>query len=81
MVYCIMKEFFMMGVLCLLNPMTGQEHCAMLHENPILFYEKNDCIVAADKKVNEMAVEMTEKGFQITKIFMNCVVDKNKQNT
>ena len=76
-----MKEFFMMGVLCLINPMTGQEHCAMLHEEPILYYEKKVCIVEANKKVNEIAVQMTEKGFYVTRIFMNCVVDKNKQNT
>jgi hypothetical protein len=24
---------------------------------------------------------MTEKGFYVTKIFMNCIVDKYKQNT
>ena len=76
-----MKEFFMMGVLCLINPLNGQEHCAMLHEDPIMFYEKKVCIVAADKKVNEIAVQMTKKGFYVSKIFMNCVVDKNKQNT
>jgi hypothetical protein len=76
-----MKEFFMMGVLCLINPITGKEHCAMLHEDPIIFYEKQTCIITADKKVNEIAVEMTEKGFYVTKIFMNCIVDKYKQNT
>ena len=76
-----MKEFFMMGVLCLLNPINGEEHCAMLHEDPIMYYEKKECKIAADQKVNKIAVEMTEKGFTITKIFMNCVVDKNKQNT
>jgi len=76
-----MKEFFMMGVLCLINPMTGHEHCAMLHEDPIVFYQQNVCKVEAVKKVNKIAVEMNEKGFQITKIFMNCVVDKDKQNT
>ena len=70
-----------MGVLCLLNPINGEEHCAMLHEDPIMYYEKKECKVAADQKVNKIAVEMTEKGFTITKIFMNCVVDKNKQNT
>ena len=46
-----------------------------------MFYEKKECIVAADKKVNKIAVEMNEKGFQISKIFMNCVVDKDKKNT
>jgi len=76
-----MKEFFMMGVLCLINPMTGHEHCAMLHEDPIVFYQQNVCKVEAVKKVNKIAVEMNEKGFQISKIFMNCVVDKEKKNT
>ena len=76
-----MKEFFMMGVLCLINPMTGHEHCAMLHEDPIVFYQQNVCKVEAVKKVNKIAVQMTERGFYVTRIFMNCVVDKDKQNT
>ena len=76
-----MKEFFMMGMLCLINPMSGQEHCAMLHEDPIMFYREEVCKVEASKKVNEIAVQMTERGFYVTRIFMNCVVDKNRQNT
>ena len=76
-----MKEFFMMGMLCLINPMTGQEQCAFIHEDPIMYYSEPVCKQEAVKKVNEMAVNLTSKGFEISKIFMNCLVDKNKLNT
>lgn len=76
-----MKEFFMMGMLCLINPMTGQEQCALIHEDPIMYYSKSVCKQEAVKKVNEMRVNLTSNGFEISKIFMNCLVDKNKLNT
>jgi|TARA_Y100000289_G_C3906727_1_gene142354 hypothetical protein len=76
-----MKTFFMIGMLCLLNPLTGQEQCAYIHENPINFYAEEKCKDEAVKKVNEIATNMTSKGFFITQIYMNCVVDKNKLNT
>ena len=47
-----MKEFFMMGMLCLINPMTGQEQCALIHEDPIMYYSKSVCKQEAVKKVN-----------------------------
>tara|TARA_R100001509_G_scaffold99600_1_gene58230 strand:- start:1541 stop:1771 length:231 start_codon:yes stop_codon:yes gene_type:complete len=76
-----MKEFFMMGMLCLINPMTGQEHCAFIHEDPIIYYPKNICEEKVVKKVNEMGVNLTKKGFEITELYMNCLVDKNRLNT
>ena len=76
-----MKEFFMMGMLCLINPVTGQEQCAFIHEDPILFYTEEICNVEAVKKVNEMGVNLTARGFKITELYMNCLVDKNRLNT
>ena len=71
----------MMGMLCLINPVTGQEQCAFIHEDPILFYTEEICNVEAVKKVNEMGVNLTARGFTITELYMNCLVDKNRLNT
>ena len=76
-----MKEFFMMGMLCLINPMTGQEQCAFIHEDPIMHYPESVCKEKAVKKVNEMGVNLTSKGFEISQLYMNCLVDKNRLNT
>ena len=76
-----MKEFFMMGMLCLINPVTSHEQCAFIHENPIMFYTEEVCHVEAVKKVNEMGVNLTARGFEITQLYMNCLVDKNRLNT
>jgi len=76
-----MKEFFMMGMLCLINPMTGQEQCAFIHEDPIMHYPENVCKQKAVEKVNEMGVNLTSKGFKISQLYMNCLVDKNRLNT
>ncbi len=76
-----MKEFFMMGMLCLINPMTGQEQCAFIHENPIKYYPKSVCEQKAVEKVNEMGVNLTSNGFKISKLYMNCIVDSSKLNT
>ena len=70
-----------MGMLCLINPVTGQEQCAFIHEDPILFYTEEICNVEAVKKVNEMGVNLTARGFTITELYMNCLVDKNRLNT
>ena len=71
----------MMGMLCLINPMTGQEQCAFIHEDPIRYYSESVCKQEAVKKVNEMGVNLTARGFEITQLYMNCLVDKNRLNT
>jgi len=76
-----MKEFFMFGLLCLINPISGQEECLYIKENPTIYYEEKICKVEAVKKVNEMGSNLTSQGFQISIFFINCLVDKNKQNT
>tara|TARA_Y100001970_G_C13510516_1_gene498080 strand:+ start:137 stop:367 length:231 start_codon:yes stop_codon:yes gene_type:complete len=76
-----MKEFFMMGMLCLINPFTGQELCTFIHEDPIMYYPKEVCEKKAVEKVNEMGVNLTERGFEISELYMNCLVDKNRLNT
>ena len=76
-----MKEFFMMGMLCLINPLTGLEQCAFIHEDPIMYYSKSVCEQKALEKVNKMAVNLTSEGFKISKLYMNCLVDKNRLNT
>ncbi len=76
-----MKEFFMFGLLCLINPMTGQQECLYIRENPIIYYEEKSCKEEAVKKVNEMGHNLTNQGFQISLFFINCLVDKSKLNT
>lgn len=76
-----MKEFFMMGVLCMINPVTSMNQCMYIHEDPIIYYSEEDCKTAAVKKVNEMGTNLTSEGIQITQLKMNCIVDKSKQNT
>ena len=76
-----MKEFFMMGMLCLINPLTGQEQCAFIHEDPIMYYPEKVCEEKAVEKVNEMGVNLTERGFEISQLYMKCLVDKNRLNT
>ena len=70
-----------MGMLCLINPINGQEHCAVIHEDPIMFYPKTICEEKAVEKVNEMGVNLTAKGFNISQLYMNCIVDNNRLNT
>ena len=76
-----MKEFFMMGVLCMINPVTSMNQCMVIHEDPIIFYLEKDCKTAAVKKVNEMGTNLTSQGIKISMFYINCVVDKNKLNT
>jgi len=76
-----MKEFFMMGILCLVNPVTSMNQCMYVHENPIKYYTEEDCKIATVKKVNEMGTNLTSQGFIISQLSIQCVVDKSKLNT
>jgi len=76
-----MKEFFLFGILCTINPMTGVEHCAYINEDPIVYYYEKTCKDVAVKKVNEIGVNLTEVGVKITQLKMACIVDKSKVNT
>jgi|9_EtaG_2_1085328.scaffolds.fasta_scaffold49608_4 hypothetical protein len=76
-----MKEFFMMGVLCLINPVTSMDQCMYVHENPIIYYTEEDCKIESVKKVNEMGTNLTSQGFVISQLSITCVVDKSKLNT
>ena len=78
---CVMKEFFMMGVLCVINPVTSMNQCMYIHEDPIIYYTEEDCKIAAVKKVNEMGTNLTSQGFNISQLSIKCVVDKSKLNT
>ncbi len=71
----------MLGLLCLINPMTGQQECLYIREEPIIYYEHNVCREEAVKKVNEMGTNLTSQGIKISMFYINCVVDKNKLNT
>jgi hypothetical protein len=76
-----MKEFFLFGILCVLESFSGIEKCAYIHEDPIKYYDEKTCMDLAYKKVNEMGTNLTSEGIQITQLKMNCIVDKSKQNT
>ena len=76
-----MKEFFMMGILCVINPMTTITQCMVIHEDPIIYYTEDDCKTAAVKKVNEMGTNLTSQGINISQLSIRCVVDKSKLNT
>lgn len=76
-----MKEYFMMGLLCIINPLTGQENCAYIHEDPIKYYSKEVCREEAVKKVNEMGANLTSEGIHISYFLINCIVDKKQKNT
>jgi hypothetical protein len=75
------KEFFVIGWICIFNPVLGQDHCAFMTEQPVKFYRQDECEVAALKKVNEIGVELTKQGLVISRLQMWCTVDKTKLNT
>jgi len=70
----------MIGILCISS--FTEPDCIFFNENPIKNYSSfESCQKEAVKKVNEMGVNLTSKGFQISKLYMNCLVDKNRLNT
>ena len=76
-----MKEFFLFGILCTINPMTGVEQCAYINEDPIIYYDEKTCKDLAVKKVKEIGVNLTEVGVKITQLKMACIVDNSNVNT
>jgi hypothetical protein len=76
-----MKEFFMMGVLCLVNPVTNMQQCMYIHEDPIKYYTEEQCKAEAIKKVNEMGTNLTSQGMIIAQLNIRCVVDNKRLNT
>jgi|TARA_R100000084_G_C4589574_1_gene117764 hypothetical protein len=76
-----MSEFFLMGVLCLIDPFTGTQHCAYINEDPIVFYSQEQCNKRKDEKATEIAVNLTSRGFTISYLNVTCIVDKKKKNT
>ena len=76
-----MKEFFMIGILCVLEPFSDTERCAYINEDPIKYYDEKTCVDLTYKKINEMGTNLTSEGIQITQLKMTCIVDKSKQNT
>jgi hypothetical protein len=76
-----MKEFFLFGILCTINPMTGVEQCAYINEAPIVYYYEKTCNDLAVKKVNEIGINLTKSGVKISQLRMTCIVDNSKVNT
>ena len=76
-----MKEFFLIGLLCLVDPFTGTNHCAYINEDPIVLYTEEQCATRKHEKANEIAVNLTSRGFNISYLDVSCIVDKNKKNT
>jgi hypothetical protein len=76
-----MKEFFLFGILCTINPMTGVEQCAYINEDPIIYYYEKTCNDLAVKKVNEIGINLTKSGVKISQLRMTCIVDNSKVNT
>lgn len=81
MLLCVMKEFIMVGWICVFNPIINQEQCAYMNEAPIKFYTEKECHSATYKKVNEIGDKLTAQGIKITELQMWCTVDKTKLNT
>jgi len=76
-----MSEFFLLGVLCILDLSSAMERCSFIEENPIKFYREAECKELAVKKVNEIGANLTSQGIKVTQLKIACVVDKDKLNT
>ena len=76
-----MKEYFLAGMICLLNPISDQPQCFNFHEDPIKYYNLEDCKAVSAQKTNEMANNFTANGFQILELRIACLVDKEHKNT
>jgi hypothetical protein len=76
-----MKEYFLAGMICLLNPISERPQCMNFYEDPINYYSLEDCKVAATQKVNEIGDNFTSQGFQILELRIVCLVDKEQKNT
>jgi hypothetical protein len=76
-----MKEYFIAGMICLLNPVSDMPQCFNFHEDPINYYNLEDCKAFSTQKANEMADNFTANGFQILELRIACLVDKQHKNT
>lgn len=76
-----MKEYFLFGMLCLVSPFSGAQNCAYMNEDPIKYYDQNTCEKRKVEKTAEIATSFTEKGFEISYLELNCVVDNRNKNT
>ena len=76
-----MKEYFLAGLICLLNPISDRPYCMQFKEDPIVYYSLEQCKAVATTKVNEIAANFTSQGFQIIELKIVCLVDKVSKNT
>jgi hypothetical protein len=76
-----MKEYFLAGLICLLNPISDRPYCMQFKEDPIVYYSLEECKAVATTKVNEIAANFTSQGFQILELKIVCLVDKVSKNT
>jgi hypothetical protein len=76
-----MKEYFLAGLICLLNPISDRPYCMQFKEDPIVYYSLEQCKAVATTKVNEIAANFTSQNFQILELKIVCLVDKVSKNT
>ena len=76
-----MKEYFLAGLICLLNPISDRPYCMQFKEDPIVYYSLEQCKAVATRKVNEIASNFTSQGFQILELKIVCLVDRVSKNT
>jgi len=76
-----MKEYFLAGFICLLNPVNERPHCIQFYEDPRIYYSLEVCKDKAHQKVNEIGANFTEKGFNILNLKVFCLVDNSEKNT
>jgi len=77
----LMKEYFLAGLICLLNPISDRPYCMQFKEDPIVYYSLEQCKMLATTKINEIAANFTSQGFQILELKIVCLVDKVSKNT